>query len=148
MENSAVAIGLEKVSFHSNSKERQCQRIFRLPHNCTHLIHQQSDAPNSPSEASTIHEPRTSRCSSWIQKRQRNQKSNCQHSLDNRKSKIIHKNICFCFIDYSKGFDSVYDNKLWKILQEMGIPDHLTCLLRKLYAGQELTETDMELIQN
>ena len=49
------------------------------------------------------------------------------------------KNIYFCFIDYAKAFDCVYYNKLWKILQEMGIPDHLTCLLRNLYAGQEAT---------
>ena len=49
------------------------------------------------------------------------------------------KNIYFCFIDYPKAFDSVDHNKLWKILQEMGIPDHLTCLLRNLYAGQEAT---------
>ena len=45
----------------------------------------------------------------------------------------------FCFIDYAKAFDSVGHNKLWKILQDMGIPDHLTCLLRNLYAGQEAT---------
>ena len=49
------------------------------------------------------------------------------------------KNIYFCFIDYAKAFDSVDHNKLWKILKEMGIPDHLTCLLRNLYAGQEET---------
>ena len=49
------------------------------------------------------------------------------------------KNIYFCFIDYAKAFDSVDHNKLWKILKELGIPDHLTCLLRKLYAGQEAT---------
>ena len=49
------------------------------------------------------------------------------------------KNIYFCFIDYVKAFDSVDRNKLWKILKEMGIPDHLTCLLRNLYAGQEAT---------
>ena len=48
------------------------------------------------------------------------------------------KNIYFCFIDYVKVFDCVDHNKLWKILQEMGIPDHLTCLLRNLYAGQEV----------
>ena len=47
------------------------------------------------------------------------------------------KNIYFCFIDYSKFFDCVDHNKLWKILKEMGIPDHLICLLRNLYAGQE-----------
>ena len=52
--------------------------------------------------------------------------------------------IYFCFIDYTKGFDCVEYNKLWKILKEMGIPDHLTCLLRNLYAGQEATELDME----
>ena len=49
------------------------------------------------------------------------------------------KNIYFCFIDSAKAFDCVDHNKLWKILQEMGIPDHLTCLLRNLYAGQEAT---------
>ena len=49
------------------------------------------------------------------------------------------KNIYFCFIDYAKAFDSVDHNKLWKILKEMGIPDHLTCLLKNLYAGQEAT---------
>ena len=49
------------------------------------------------------------------------------------------KNIYFCFIDYTKAFDSVGHNKLWKILKEMGISDHLTCLLRNLYAGQEAT---------
>ena len=49
------------------------------------------------------------------------------------------QNIYFCFIDYAKIFDCVDHNKLWKIIQEMGIPDHLTCLLRNLYAGQEAT---------
>ena len=49
------------------------------------------------------------------------------------------KNTYFCFIDYTKAFDSVDHNKLWKILKDMGIPDHLTCLLRNLYAGQEAT---------
>ena len=50
------------------------------------------------------------------------------------------KNIYFCFTDYAKAFDSVDHNKLWKILNELGIPDHLTCLLRNLYAGQEATD--------
>ena len=49
------------------------------------------------------------------------------------------KNIYFCFIEYAKAFDCVDHNKLWKILKELGIPDHLTCLLRNLYAGQEAT---------
>ena len=55
------------------------------------------------------------------------------------KAMEFQKNIYFCFTDYAKAFDSVDHNKLWKILQEMGIPDHLTCLLRNLCAGQELT---------
>ena len=56
-----------------------------------------------------------------------------------KKAREFQKNIYFCFIDYAKVFDCVDHNKLWKILQEMGIPDHLTCLLRNLYAGQEAT---------
>ena len=56
-----------------------------------------------------------------------------------KKQENSRKNIYFCFIDYAKVFDCVDHNKLWKILQEMGIPDHLTCLLRNLYAGQEAT---------
>ena len=55
------------------------------------------------------------------------------------KAREFQKNICFCFIDYAKAFDCVDHKKLWKILKEMGIPDHLTCLLRNLYAGQEAT---------
>ena len=53
------------------------------------------------------------------------------------KAREFQKNIYFCFVDYAKAFDSVDHNKLWKILKEMGIPEHLTCLLRKLYAGPE-----------
>ena len=55
------------------------------------------------------------------------------------KEREFHKNIYSCFIDYAKAFDCVDHNKLWKLLKEMGIPDHLTCLLRNLYAGQEAT---------
>ena len=54
-----------------------------------------------------------------------------------KKARKFQKNIYLCFIDYAKAFDCVDDNKLWKILKEMGIPDHLTCLLRNLYTGQE-----------
>ena len=54
------------------------------------------------------------------------------------------KNIYFCFIDYVKVFDCVDHNKLWQVLKEMGIPDHLTCLLRNLYVSKEATESDME----
>ena len=55
------------------------------------------------------------------------------------KTREFQQNIYFCFIDYAKAFDCVDHNKLWKILKEMGIPDHLTCVLRNLYAGQETT---------
>ena len=58
------------------------------------------------------------------------------------KAREFQENIYFCFIDYAKAFNCVDHNKLWKILKEMGIPDHLTCLLRNLYAGQ--LEPDME----
>ena len=78
LENAAVATGLKNVSFHSNPKEKQCQRMLKMPHS-------------------------------------------------------------FCFIDYAKAFDCMDHNKLWKILKKMGIPDHLICLLRNLYAGQEGT---------
>ena len=66
------------------------------------------------------------------------------------KKQEFQKNIYFCFIDYAKAFDCVDHNELWKTLKKMGIPDHLTCLLRNLYAGQEATyiqfrlELDME----
>ena len=71
---------------------------------------------------------------------QRNQRANNQYLLDMEKTKEflkkkILKNIYFCFIDYAKTFDCVDHNKLWKILRKMGIPDHLTCLLRNLYMG-------------
>ena len=56
-----------------------------------------------------------------------------------KKAREFQKSIYFCFIDYAKAIDCVGHNKLWKILKEMGIPDHLTCLLRNLYAGQEAT---------
>ena len=56
-----------------------------------------------------------------------------------KKAREFQKNIYFCFIDYAKAFHCVDHNKLWKILKEMGIPDHVTCLLRNLYAGQEAT---------
>ena len=87
-------------------------------------------------KASIVHEQRNSRCSSWILKRQRNERSNCQHRRIVEKAREFQKNI-FCFIDYAKAFDCVDHNQLWKILKEMGRSDHLTCLLRNLYAGQE-----------
>ena len=79
-------------------------------------------------------EPRTSRCSSWFRKGRgtRDQIANIHWIIE--KARELQKNIYFCFIDYAKAFDCVDHNKLWKILKEMGMPDHLTCLLRNLYA--------------
>ena len=88
---------------------------------------------------STICEPWTSRCSSWIKKRQRNQGSNWQYPLDHQKSKRVpEKHLFLLYWLYQKPF-CVDHSKLWKILKEMGIPDHLTCLLRNLCVGQEAT---------
>ena len=67
----------------------------------------------------------------------RNQVTNMRWII--KKAREFQKNIYFCFIDCAKAFDCVDHNKLWKMLKEMGIPDHLTCLLRNLYAGQEAT---------
>ena len=61
------------------------------------------------------------------------------------KAREFHKNIHFCFIDYAKAFDCVDHNKLWKIFQEMGLPDHFTYLLRNLYEGQEATELNVDM---
>ena len=67
----------------------------------------------------------------------RDQIANIQRII--KKARVFQKNIYCCFIDYAKAFDYMDHNKLWKILQEIGIPDHLTCLLRNLYTGQEAT---------
>ena len=63
----------------------------------------------------------------------------CKHTLDHQKSKRVPENLYICFVDYVTDFDCGDHNKLWKILKEMGIPDHLTCPLRNLYASQEET---------
>ena len=136
LENSTMATGLEKVSFHSNPKERQCQRMLELPHNCTHLTHQQSDVQNSPSQASTVYELNFQIFKLDLEKAEEPE-INCQYPLYHRNAREFQKNICF--IDYTRVFDCVDHDKLWKILKVMGIPDHLTCLLRNLYIGQEAT---------
>ena len=99
---------------------------------------------NSPSQASAIREPRTSRCQAGFRKGRgtRDQLANIRWIIE--KARVFQKNICFCFMDYSKAFDCVDHNRL-KILKEMGTPDHLTCLLRNLYAGwKQQLELDMD----
>ena len=108
----------------------------QLLHNCTHFTCQQGNVQNPSSQASTVHELRTSRCTRWIQKRQRNQESNYQHLLDHKTARGFGKRTSTS-ASLTKTFDCVDQNKLWKILKEMGILEHLSCLLRNLYAGQE-----------
>ena len=117
LENSAVATRLEKVSFHSNPKEKQCQRMFILPYSCTHFTCYQGHAQNHPNQASTVHELRISRYTWQTQKRQRNQRSNYQHPLDHKKARVFQKNIYSCFIDYAKAFDCVDHKQLGKFLK-------------------------------
>ena len=134
LDNSAVATGLEKVSFHYNCKERQCQRMLQLLYNCTHLTPskvmlkilqgrlQQYVNHELPSVQAGFRKGRGTR----------DQIANIHWIIE--KAREFQKSVYFCFIDYAKAFDCVDHNKLWKILKEMGIPDHLTCLLRNLYA--------------
>ena len=139
LENSAVATGLEKVSFHSNSKEWQWQRMLKLPqialisHASKVMLYnlqvslQQYMNCELPDVQAGFRKGRGSRdqivniC--WII----------------AKAREFQKSIYFCCTDYARAFDSVDHNKLWKILKEMRIPDNLTFLLRNLYAGQEAT---------
>ena len=123
MENSAMATGLENVSFHSNPKEKQCQRTFKLAYNAVHTAARLFSKyfKLGFSKASAVCELRTCRCTFWILKRQRNQRSNCQHMLDHRKSKETSKKrkkkerkkekSSFCFINYDKAFDCVDHKK-------------------------------------
>ena len=102
--------------------------MFQLPHNCTHLTHQQNNAQNSPSQASTVCELRISRYTVDLEKA--DQIASIHWIIE--KAREFQKNIYFSFIDYVRAFGCADHNKLWKILQEMGIPDHMTCLLRNL----------------
>ena len=101
-------------------------------------FHMLTNTQNSPSQASTVHEPRTSRCSSWIQKRQRNQKSNCQHPLITEKAREFQKNIYSASLTMLKLLTVWTTTNCGKFL-DTGISSHLTCLLRNLFAGQEAT---------
>ena len=139
LENSSVATGLEKVSFHSNPKERECQRMFKLLHNRTQshtskvmlkilqVRLQQYVNSELPDVQAVFRKGR----------RTRGQIANIHWIME--KARKFQINIYFFFIDYAKSFDCVDHDKLWRIFQQMGIQDHLTCLLRTLYSGQETT---------
>ena len=131
LESSAVATGLEKVSFHSNSKERQCQRCSN--YHTIALISHTSKVMLKILQARL--QQYVNRELPDVQGRKgrgtRDQVANIHWIIE--KSREFQKNIYFCFID------CVDHNKLWKILKEMGIRDHFMGLLRNLYAGQEAT---------
>ena len=145
LENSAVTTGLEKVSFHSNPREGQYQRttkyctIVLISHDSKimfktlqarlqHYVNQElPDVQAGFRKGRGTRDPIANIC--WIIE----------------KAREFQKNISFCFIDYAKGFDCVDHSKLWKILQEMGIPDHFTCILRNLYAPRTMASTSASL---
>ena len=140
LENSAVATRLEKVSFHSNPKERQCQRI--LKHNCTiALISHTSKVMLKILQARlqqyVNHEISGVQAGFRKGRGTRDQIADIHWII--KKAREFQKNIHFCFFDYAKAFDCVDHNKLWTVLKEMRIPDHPNCLLINLYAVQEAT---------
>ena len=112
LENSAVATGLVKGSVHSNPKERQCQKMLKLLHNCTHLTCLQSNAQNSPSQASTYTNQEIPDVQAGFRKG-RGIAIKLPTSIGSSKKQEFHKNIYFCFIDYTKAFDCMDHNKLW-----------------------------------
>ena len=135
LENSAVATGLENVSFHFNPKERQCQTMLKLPHNYTHFISYQKiilKILQARLQQYMNHEIPDVQAGFRKGRRARDQIANIHWII---KKEREFQNIFFYFIDYAKAFGYVDHNKLWKILQEVRIPDYLTCLLRNLYVG-------------
>ena len=145
LESSAVATGLEKVSFHSTPKKgntKECSNyctIILISHASKVMLKilqarlQQYVNRELPDVQAGFRKGRGTR----------DQIANIHWIME--KGRDFQKNIYFCFIDNAKAFDCVHRNKLWEILKEIGISDHLTSLLRNLYAGQEATELDMEL---
>ena len=140
LENSAVATGLEKVSFHSNPKNFMHSKKCSNYHTIAFISHtskvklkilqarfQQYVNCDLPDIQAGFRKGRGTR----------DQIANIRWIIE--KAREFQNNIYFCFIEYAKAFDCVDHKKLWKILQEMGIPNHLTFLLRNLYAGQEAT---------
>ena len=141
LKNSAVATELEKISFPvfqigMNSNPKECSNyctIALISHTSKVMLKilqarlQQNVNCELPDVQAGFRKSRGAR----------DQIANIRLIIE--KSREFQENIYYCFVDYAKPFDCVDHNKLWKILKEMGIPDHLTCLLRSLYAGQEAT---------
>ena len=139
LENSAVATGLEKLSFipipkKSNAKESSnyCTVAF-ISHASKVMLKVLQDRL----QQYVNHELPDVQAGFRKGRGTRHQIANICWII--KKARKLQKNICFCFLDYYKAFDCSDHSKLWKILKEMEMPDHLTCLLRNLYAGQEAT---------
>ena len=144
LENSAMATGLEKVTFHFSPKEEQGKEYSNY-HTIAFISH----------ASKVMLKILQARLQRYVNRElpdvqpefrkgrgTRDQIANIHWII--AKARKFQKNMYFFFIDYTKASDCVDHNKLWKILKEIGIPDHLTCLLRNLYAGQEATKVDME----
>ena len=136
LENPAVATGLENISFHSNPKERQekeCSNYHTIV-----LISHASKAMLKILQARLQHyvNRELPDVQAGFRKGRGTRDQIANICWIREKARELQKNIHSCFIDYAKAFDCVNHNKLWEILKEMGIPSHLTCLLRNLCAGQ------------
>ena len=137
LENSPVATGLEKVSFHpipkkGNAKECSNYRTIAL---ISHASKVMLKILQARLQQYMNHELPDVQDGFRKGRGPGDQIANICWNIE--KARDFEKNIYFCFIDHAKAFDCVDHNKLWKILQEIGIPDHLICLLRNLYAGEE-----------
>ena len=122
MENSAVTTGLEKVSFHSSTKEGQCQRMFRLPYSYAHfMLVRLLKILQARLQQYLNQELQDIQAGYRKGRRTRDQIANICWII--KKAGEFQKNIYFCFSDYAKAFDCMDHNKMWKILKEMGIPD-------------------------
>ena len=139
LENSAVATGLEKVSFipipkKGNAKERSNYCTIAL---ISHASKVMLKILQARLQQYMNHEHPDVQAGFRKGRGTRDQIANICWIIE--KARVFQKNIYFRFVDYAKTFDCVNHNKLWKILKEMGMPDHMTCLLRNLYADQEAT---------
>ena len=139
LENTTVDTGLEKVSFHSIPKKgnaKECWKYWTIAL-ISHTSKVMLKILQARLQQYVNHELPD------VQAGFRNGRGTRDQIASNhwiiRKAREFQKIINFCFIDYAKDFNCVEQNKLWKILKEIGIPSHLTCLLRNLYAGQEAT---------
>ena len=135
LENSAVATGLEKVRFHTNPKERQCQRMLKLLHNCTHLTRSKVILLILQARFQQYVNHELSDVQAGFRKGRgiRDQIANIICIIKRKES--FRKISTFALLTMSKPL-TVWMTTNWKILQDMEIPDHFTCLLRNLYAGQ------------